>query len=145
MDGKSAVYPLVLCTRSNLHRDVLDYYFGKCCPECGRTTIICPGCGGVIWRYPDLLGSCSRKIACPFCMGYGFATNDKQMARFQERFESQAFGLRSEKPQSEKESQELQKRLQSLKEEFLEETRCRCKRINARKEEMATPLPTSTS
>ncbi|CAG8019509.1 unnamed protein product [Penicillium salamii] len=57
-------------------RDALRHYL-KRCPWCNDNNWICPGCGGISNLWPDLFASCGRDQACPICMGYAFAEEDK--------------------------------------------------------------------
>ncbi|ESK85778.1 hypothetical protein Moror_2420 [Moniliophthora roreri MCA 2997] len=58
------------------------------CPECGGSRCICPGCGGVGERWPDLFTSCGWGMPCPCCIGYGTAYDSKYIQDEEEELEA---------------------------------------------------------
>jgi ferredoxin-like protein FixX len=47
------------------------------CWECGNARWVCPGCGGFSQTFPDLFMGCGVDLACPQCLGWEFAREDK--------------------------------------------------------------------
>lgn len=82
MDGTSITPPsfvCLVCQAKAVSRDVLRYYFDRCCRVCGSKGWICLRCDGYSGTWPDLRESCGLDEACPVCQGQDFALDDWQM------------------------------------------------------------------
>ncbi|KAI9038143.1 uncharacterized protein KD926_011278 [Aspergillus affinis] len=112
-------------------RDVLEHYFKGRCPNCNGKGWFCPGCGPVSDLFPDIGGSCAVDQACPMCMGYNFALNDKAWIAEIEDIEARRFNWNDD-------GRELvdDDELERLRDEAVESTKERYEAINKRRQKM---------
>lgn len=59
-----------------------------------------------------------NNLACPFCMGYNFASEEWEIIQSQDNLSSQSRGIKKSKPSSEAESRMLEQEFQSVKAEY---------------------------
>ncbi|KAF7119075.1 hypothetical protein CNMCM5793_008718 [Aspergillus hiratsukae] len=119
-------------------RDVLKYYFGGSCPNCGRLGWFCRGrrCQGM---WPELFGECGEDLSCPVCHGYDFPLEDDMAMRCEDDIEDSLSSLwRRHKDGQDSEYSKTQ--IRDLQEELLSSVRDRFERINERRTEMGMEL-----
>ncbi|GAB1203790.1 hypothetical protein APSETT445_002430 [Aspergillus pseudonomiae] len=112
--------------RVNPHgRDVLMNYWGGECPFCDGLHYYCPGCGPAR-LFPDLWGGCGVDQACPVCLGYNFAMDDKDALRVIEYYTDRLH----------RGDAKCDGGYAEMKREILDMVRERYESINAQREEM---------